>query len=340
MVSTVARRGGGGVTKRRANKYVSGAAIAYNAGKGIAKYFKSRKSTARGSVRTKSRQRSAGSSAVHKSDWSGSGKYASYAFNHPVSKSTKLLLKGQPSQKVVENISGSLNTGPGQRQYISFNFMSQGNMLLRFTEAYTAVALYKQQYLYYQKTVQEYLFTSASNSTVELFIFEFQARKMTTATPIGYLAAGIDDSGGSSTSYLGWDVDWSDAPQVSKFWTIKNKKKFLLGVGETIKYKSTYNINKKFMGKDIEDSQAFDPRWSHVVVAVIQGGCASTSADLATVSSSSGGINYVGRTVYHTKAMPFQLPNMYTAISSLPTTLTTETMYNEEDGDAEPVVLL
>jgi len=339
MARTVAKRRAATVSRKRsAASYLNTARSVYNAGKGIAKYLKSSKpySTVRTDVKTKRRMSGSGVSQ----DWSGSGKYASYSFHHKGAIKNASLLKGQPQQKNINNIQGSLNCTAGQRAYFAFDTLNTTFMVARFTAAYTAAVAYQQQYLYFQKYVQEFLITSASNATTELFIFEFQARKQSAGTPIALLAGGIDDIGGTNTDYLGWDVDWKDAPQVSKFWTIKNKKKFLLGVGETIKYKATYNINLKFMGSDIAASNTYDPRFTHMTVICVQGGAVATNNVNTSVSSASAGVNYIRRDICYTKCMPFQLPNTYTLAAALPVTLAGELIYNEEDGKPEAVVVI
>jgi hypothetical protein len=142
--------------------------------------------------------------------------------------------------------------------------------------------------------------TNVENVAAEITLYLLRPIKVHSVSPVSAIGTGIQNEGGSSTTYLDYDQNPKASEEFNKAWKIIRRKHVFIMPGETVKYDCTVGVNKPVNAYDnILNVNLYDSNYTYNILLAQQGGAISNDTTTkSSVSSSSSTLNWVVRYEY------------------------------------------
>lgn len=138
--------------------------------------------------------------------------------------------------------------------------------------------------------------TNVENTAAELTVLLLRPIGQHSTSPIIAMRDGIDNEGGSATTYLDYDQPYSQSKEFKKTWHVLHKKQVFIMPGETVKYRVKIGVNKKINAYDDLAGNLYDSKYTYQLMGILQGGVMSNDkVTPAIVTSSSATLNWLVR---------------------------------------------
>jgi hypothetical protein len=334
----VARRHSSGGLKRR-HSYAAVAGAAYRTGGHVGRFIKSHwKSQHQAHNHSGGDTSGKGFEADYFTPSAG-GKYATVFYKVPALKHHLRRLQKETYTK--NDFTGGRAIGPlGRRAYTSMfnpsaqNLIDVANLAALASGGATGLKNYSNTN-YLKKIRLHAVITNVENVAAEVTVYMLRPIKNHNVPPTTAMATGIQNEGGSATSYLDYDQNPNDSIEFKKAWNIIRRKHVFIMPGETVKYDCTIVVNKPVMSYDttLTGGNLYDSMYTYHLLLAQQGGAISNDTTTKTnVSSSSSTLNWICRYEYVFATMePDNVKTFVAPVANLSSTFPVgESIMNED----------